>query len=240
MEILQSIDYGSFTTITGNRNINSKKVEKLAEDVKSGFNLLPYCPIIVREVNNKKLAIIDGQHRFETCVATNEPVYYLIKNDITLQQIAKLNSRGQKWTVNDFLNCYVKLGIQNYITLGEICREFKVSVSTVCGLLMKNNVKANCKEEFESGEFKVNYLESTKKYIALTEELFAKYSFSKDRCLIGAVREIDLAGKCDWEVLKDKISQNPNGMDKNGDVKNYIYNIERVYNYKNSIRKTIY
>lgn len=238
MEILQSSDYGMFTTITGNRNINLKKVEKLAEDVKSGFNLLPYCPIIVKEVDDK-LAIIDGQHRFETCIATNEPVHYLIKNDITLQQIAKLNSRGQKWTISDFLNCYCKLGVEDYITLAELCREFKVSVSTVLGLLMKNSVKIRCKDEFESGEFKVNHLESTKKYLKLTEELFGDYRFSKDRNLIGAVREIDLAGLCDWEVLKDKIKQNRNGMDKQGDVKNYIFNIERVYNFKNSKRQTI-
>jgi hypothetical protein len=238
MEILQSNDYEQFTTINGNRNISLKKVEKLAEDVKSGFNLLPYCPIIVKEVGDK-FAIIDGQHRFETCIATLEPVYYLIKNDITLQQIAKLNSRGQKWTVNDFMNCYMKLGVQDYITLSEICREFKVSVSTVCGLLMKNNVKANCKEEFESGYFKVNHLDTTRQYLKLTEELFGEYRFSKDRSLIGAVKEIVLAGKCDFDVLKDKIKKNRNGMDKQGDVKNYIYNIERVYNFNNSKRQTI-
>jgi hypothetical protein len=29
------------------------------------------------------------------------------------------------------------------------------------------------------------------------------------------------------------------GMDKQGDVKNYIYNIERVYNFKNKERQTI-
>lgn len=238
MEILQSSNYDQFTTINGNRNISLKKVEKLAEDVKSGFNLLPYCPIIVKEVGDK-FAIIDGQHRFETCIATGEDVYYLIKNDITLQQIAKLNSRGQKWTVNDFLNCYMRLGVEDYITLHEICREFKVSVSTVMGLLMKNNVKTNCKEEFESGDFKVNHLETTKQYLALTEDLFGEYRFSKDRSLIGAVKEIYLAGKCDFVVLKDKIRKNRNGMDKQGDVKNYIYNIERVYNFNNSKRQTI-
>jgi hypothetical protein len=104
---------------------------------------------------------------------------------------------------------------------------------------MKNNVKANCKEEFESGDFKVNHLETTKQYLKLTEELFGEYRFSKDRSLIGAVKEIVLAGKCDFDVLKDKIRKNRNGMDKQGDVKNYIYNIERVYNFNNSKRQTI-
>lgn len=238
MEILQTKDYSLFSTINGNRNINRKKVEQLTDDVKSGFNMLPYCPIIVKEIDGL-LRIIDGQHRFETSVACEEPVYYLIKNDFTLQQIARLNSRGQKWTINDFLNCYSRLGIQDYVVLGEISREFKISISTISGLLMKNNVKVKCKEEFESGEFKANHIESTKDLLRLTDELFGQYRFSKDRYLIGAVQAILNAGKCDFEVLKDKIKQNPNGMDKQGDLKNYIYNIERVYNYKNRDRQTI-
>jgi hypothetical protein len=238
MKILQTKDYSLFSTINGNRNINRKKVEQLTDDVKSGFNMLPYCPIIVKEIDGL-LRIIDGQHRFETSVACEEPVYYLIKNDFTLQQIARLNSRGQKWTINDFLNCYSRLGIQDYVVLGEISREFKISISTISGLLMKNNVKVKCKEEFESGEFKANHIESTKDLLRLTDELFGQYRFSKDRYLIGAVQAILNAGKCDFEVLKDKIKQNPNGMDKQGDLKNYIYNIERVYNYKNRDRQTI-
>jgi hypothetical protein len=238
MKILQTKDYSLFSTINGNRNINRKKVEQLTDDVKSGFNMLPYCPIIVKEIDGL-LRIIDGQHRFETSVACEEPVYYLIKNDFTLQQIARLNSRGQKWTINDFLNCCSRLGIQDYVVLGEISREFKISISTISGLLMKNNVKVKCKEEFESGEFKANHIESTKDLLRLTDELFGQYRFSKDRYLIGAVQAILNAGKCDFEVLKDKIKQNPNGMDKQGDLKNYIYNIERVYNYKNRDRQTI-
>ena len=238
MEILQTTDYKKFTTIIGNRNINAHKVQKLVEDVISGFNMLPYCPIIVSDIDGV-LNIIDGQHRYETSIATNEPVYYVIKNDFSLLQIAKLNSRGQKWTMNDFLNCYCKLGVQDYIELRDLSREVKSSISTLTGLLMKNNVKASVKEEFESGEFKINFLESTKRYISLTEDLFGQYRFSKDRILIGAMQQIDIAGKCDYEVLKYKISQNPMGMDKQGDVKNYIYNIERVYNFKNKERQTI-
>jgi hypothetical protein len=238
MEILKTNDYSRFTTITGNRNINRTKVEKLVSDVKSGFNMLPFCPIIVKETDDF-FSIIDGQHRFETSVACNEPVYYLIKNDFTLQQIAKLNSRGQKWTVSDFLNCYCKLGIEEYIKLHELTIELKVSISTLCGMLMKNNAKASVKDEFENGDFKIIFLENTIKYISLTQELFGRYTFSKDRTLITAVQQIDEAGKCDYQVLKYKISQNPMGMDKQGDVKNYIYNIERVYNFKNKERQTI-
>jgi len=238
MKILQTKEYGKFTTITGNRNINRNKVEKLVEDVKSGFNMLAFCPIIVKEIDDM-FHIIDGQHRYETSIACEEPVYYLIKNDFTLQQIAKLNSRGQKWSMNDFLNCYCKLGIEDYSILKNTTAQYKVMLGTVASLLMLNDVRKRVKDDFEQGTFKVNHLEETQKLLELTEDVFGRYSFSRDRLLIGAVQAIANAGKCDFEVLKDKIKQNPMGMDKQGDIKNYIYNIERVYNFKNRERQTI-
>ena len=53
MEIFYSKDYERFSTINGNRIINKKKVERLIEDIQNGLNLLPYCPIIVYEDEDK-------------------------------------------------------------------------------------------------------------------------------------------------------------------------------------------
>jgi hypothetical protein len=47
MEILNTKEYKKFKTITGNRVISQKKVNRLKEDVENGLNLFPYCPIIV-------------------------------------------------------------------------------------------------------------------------------------------------------------------------------------------------
>jgi hypothetical protein len=238
MEILKSNDYSLFGSINGNRKVNLSKVAKISEDVIAGFNMLPYCPVIVSKTDTG-FNVIDGQHRLEVSKNTKNPVYYVVCEDLSLRQIAQLNSRGQKWTVNDFLNCYCNLGAKDYITLKEVSTEFRFPVSTCASLLMFDNVKSKAKEEFENGLFEVNHLESTKDVLNMTNELFSMYRFSKDRSLVGAVRRIIQAGKCDFEVLKTKINSAPNLMDRQGDVKNYIYNIERVYNHKNQTRKVI-
>lgn len=238
MEIQSTTNYDLFKPINGNRRVNLSKVAKISEDVIAGFNMLPYCPVIVSK-SGKSFNVIDGQHRLEVSKNTNNPVYYVVCEDLSLRQIAQLNSRGQKWTVNDFLNCYCNLGVKEYITLKEVATEFRFPVSTCISLLMFDNVKSSAKEEFENGLFEVRFLENTQKALALTNELFSLYRFSKDRYLVAAIRKIIEAGKCDFEVLKAKINSAPNLMDRQGDVKNYIYNIEKVYNYKNQKRQVI-
>lgn len=239
MKIECTKNYEVFETIVGNRVLNQKKIETICKDISEGLNMLPFYPIIVSENKTGIFSIIDGQHRFEISKKMNGNVYYVICNKLSLKQIAQLNSRGQKWSINDFLNCYSKLGIEDYVELKSISLLHKIPVSTAGSFLMDNKPKSDFKEQFESGNFKINHLQSTEKLFTLTEELFGQYKFSKDRYLFGAVQKIQEKGICDFEKLKLKIQQAPMIMDKQSDIKNYAYNIERVYNFKNSIREAI-
>lgn len=239
MEIQSTKNYDLFENIVGNRILNKKKIDTICEDINAGLNMLPFFPIIVSENKLGFLSIIDGQHRFEVSKITDDFVYYVVCETLSLKQIAQLNSRGQKWSINDFLNCYSKLGIEDYLKLKELAIEYKIQVSTIGSFLMDNKPKSDFKEQFESGNFKINHLETTENLLKLTDELFGQYRFSKDRYLLGAVQKITEKGICDFDKLKQKIESAPMMMDKQSDVKNYAYNIERVYNFKNSKRETI-
>ena len=238
MEINKSIDYKKFATITGNRVLNQRKIEKIVADIEGGFNMLPYCPIVVSE-NKGKYLIIDGQHRYKVSVATNNPIYYVVCEGLNLKQIAVLNSRSDKWKTTDFLNCYINLGIKDYEILRDMTEEFSMPISTVADLLMLNHCKAKTTEAFQNGEFKCLHTEETKILLTAVTQLFGKYVFSKDKNLISAVQQIMKKDKCDLEKLKLKLKSAPMMMDKQGNVKNYIYNIERVYNFKTQTREYI-
>lgn len=238
MEIKKTNQYDLFKIITGNRNINISKVEKIVNDINSGFNMLPYCPIIVSEKGDD-LCIIDGQHRFEVSKQAQQPVYYVVCNDLSLKQIAVMNSRGDKWKISDFLNCYINLGIKDYSILKEFITQHQVQVKVAVDLLMFNKHVEKSSDLFQSGDFKATYINEANELLKLVDSIFNRYNFSKDKMLIGAVQQIKNKGKCDFEKLKQKIAMAPMMMDKNNDVKNYIYNIERVYNFKNTHRETI-
>jgi len=243
INIHQTKDYSLFDSITGNRSINQGKVDKIVKDIEAGFNMLPYCPIIVSE-SNGRLQVIDGQHRVVVSNKTGNPVYYVICNTLTLKQIAMLNSRGEKWKTVDFLNCYINLGIQDYKDLKVVAAKHGIQLRNATDMLMFNTPAAgsnqNSVEKFQSGEFQIRYLEETEQILNLTNDIFGRYTFSKDPKLIAAVQVLQKNKKCDFERLKAKIAQAPMNMDKCANTKLYLSNIERVYNFKSQAREVIF
>lgn len=234
-------DYEVFVFLNGNRPLNLKKIEKIKTDVAAGFNLLPYCPVIVYE-KDEQLFIIDGQHRFTVSKELGLPVYYVVSDELNLFQIATMNSKQDKWSDKDFLNCYIELGIEDYQILKEIIEEFQMGIGVTAELLMFGDYtkRKETVSNFREGSFKVKFRSETEEFLELHNSLFGRYRFYSDRNLIAALQSIRAKGKCDFKFLLDKIKQAPMLMDKQTSVKEYIYNIERVYNHKASIRKIIY
>jgi len=229
MQILQSTEYHRFKTISGNRNISDTKVENIIDDIKAGLNLLPYCPIIVY-VDVDVFYIIDGQHRFEVSMRLEEPVYYVESEKLNLRQIARMNSRSDKWTNKNFLDCYVNLGMKDYVVLRDFLKKHHIVYSAAISFLMTGKITSggtDVMETFRNGEFKVNFLEKAEEVVTLTTSLFEIYAFRTDRNLISAVHEIMNKGLCDWGVLRRKIKSATNEMAKQGSKKEYISTILR-------------
>lgn len=239
--IHQTFDYGVFESITGNRSLNQAKIDKICADVQAGFNMLPYVPIIVSDKDGK-LSIIDGQHRRVVSERTGNPVYYVVCNTLSLKQIALLNSRGEKWKPQDFLNCYVNLGIADYVAIQVLVKKYGIAIGVAVDMLMYNVPKMGSQsiEAFQDGNFKNLHYDEAVRVLELTEDVFGRYAFSKDRYLLAAVQELMKKGKCDFERLKAKIKAAPVMMDKQADKKRYLDNIERVYNYKVHNRDVIF
>ncbi len=241
MEIKATKDYEKFDTILGNRIINEKKVQRLMEDINKGLNLLPYCPIIVYPEKDQ-LKIVDGQHRFETSKRLESYIYYVECDPLDLKQIARINYRSDKWGSKDFLDCYVRLGSADYQTLKEFIITYALIFTTSIDLLMFGKIGSSQRgmDFFRDGEFKVNFYDDSAALIELTQKLFNRYKFWNDRDLIIAVQKLQQKGLCDFELLQKKIEEAPNEMDKQSSPKLYIFNIERVYNFKCSKRTIIF
>ncbi|MFP9114324.1 hypothetical protein ACLI1A_10290 [Flavobacterium sp. RHBU_3] len=165
-------------------------------------------------------------------------------DNLSLKQIANLNSRSERWKVQDFLNCYVNLGSEDYKTLQRFTLRFPINIMTAVDLLMFNNPKVggghDSKEIFESGDFNVKYLTEATHLANVAKDIFGAYSFSHDRYLLQALQVLQEKELCDFERLKQKLSAVPTMMVKQTDKKKYLGNIEQVYNYKVQNRDTIY
>lgn len=234
-------DYETFTLLTGNRIVNKSKIDKIKGDINSGLNLLPYCPVIVFEKDNL-LHIVDGQHRYYVSKELGLPVYYVVSEELNLFQIATMNSKQDKWKEKDFLKCYMELGVEDYKILNDFIAEFKVGIAVLAELLMHGKYTGgkDTLNQFREGKFKVNFKDESRELLELIQDLFGRYRFSADRDLFKAIQMIKEKGLCDFELLLKKIKSSPNLMDKQTSPKDYIYNIEKVYNHQATNRKVIF
>lgn len=241
MEILTTKEYGLFEFLNGNRVVNKKKILNLKNEVKNGLDLFKYCPIVVYK-DDKKFKIIDGQHRFLASKELKKPIFYVVCEQLTLVQIAKLNSNSSNWTNKNFLECFIKTGNKDYEDLEKIIKKYRLSYSAATELLMTGicNNKGETLKKFREGLFKSKYYDFTCKLLDEVEEVFGRYEFWNHGYLIEAYRQIIEAKKFEKEVLKQKIKQAPNILDRRLSVKEYLFSIERVYNNRNNSRVSIF
>ncbi|MEJ0030905.1 MAG: ParB/Srx family N-terminal domain-containing protein [Bacteroidota bacterium] len=151
-----------------------------------------------------EMHVIDGQHRIAACKMLGETVYY-IKDDITKEDIAILNTAQKNWTRMDFINFYAIEGRGDFETLAALINTYprlKVSfLLNTCGrspnlrageinLTKIRNVKLQLTNRNQRRPMPVNQSDSElseaefiKKYstrILSVEYLKARYRWTKD------------------------------------------------------------
>jgi len=228
IKIITSTDYEAFKLVTGNRVIDMAKVKKISDDINNGLNLMPYVPIIV----NEHMLIIDGQHRYTVCRNLNIPVHYVVASNITLGQIAQINSRSTSWKNEDFLNCYVNCGNEHYITFKNFLEKYDgIKYTDLAGLLYTGNIgNGKILEKFKQGLFEAKFKEEA------TELLDFLYLFSHSknwskRNFMKAMIMVKAKGNYDHDRMIDRMEQELDYF-QTGSWKEYITQIERSYNFR--------
>lgn len=224
-------DYKKFSFILGNRMLDELKIKRLIRDIKEGNNLLPVCPIIV----DPQLQIIDGQHRYYAAQKTKQVLYYIIHEPTTIQKIASMNSRQKGWKNLDYLDCYVHTGNQNYIIFKQFIDEHKLSVSGAGQLLGGSRFAL---ESFKEGKFEVADIEIATD-IAFKLKIFAGDANNRQTNFIRAIIKLYKAGKIDWEVMEDQWHASGAKLNLCNSDKNYIIELEAIYNFRKQKRSYI-
>jgi hypothetical protein len=243
--VYMSTDYKLFKMMEGNRTINKKKIERIIKEIKSGNDVLDESPILVTE-SKSALEIKDGQHRFLVAQQLKRPVHYVIKKqDMSILNVARVNSNTEKWSAEAFIHAYVKSGREDYKKLDSFHKKYRIAVGTCLVLLTYGTEKApggsidRLQHEFQNGDFKVkNYKDAV--VVAELCKSFDAYSGWNSRPFIQAVIKLLQFGQCDFERLKKKFLQKPAMLVSQSNWKGYADNFQRIYNYDNSKQQVIY
>lgn len=114
--IIETTDYDQFTILGGNRDIDKNHVKRMTKLLGEQGNLTGDFPIIV----NKRMEVMDGQHRLAALKQLKWPVYYQVRENLSLSQVRAINVGHRNWTWLDFARSYANLGNKNYIRFLQV------------------------------------------------------------------------------------------------------------------------
>lgn len=240
--VFQSENYKDFIFLPGNRPINKKKCDKIIAEINAGNDMLEYKPIEVRVIKDK-LAILDGQNRFHICKILKRPVYYiLVKEEKEMHEIARVNSNVEKWSQQNFINCYITKGNKNYQILQQFVEEYGINIGTSINLLTNGHPGSDgssqdMKAIFESGALVVKKLEAAKEVAEMCKQ-FSSFEYWRDRAFIIAIYKIQCEGKVALSELAAACEKHQGMLVKQASSKQYIYNLEQVIN-KNKQKRIV-
>jgi hypothetical protein len=243
VDVYVTREYGIFSILQGNRSLNKLKIKRIREEIAAGTNLLQYCPIIVMEYQGK-LKVIDGQHRLEVAKQIQSNVWYVVlKNEISLYEIAKMNSNTEKWTAKDFINCYAHTGNASYVTLRKFIAAYGYPVSVSLQLLASglkvNDSGGDVITLFQQGKFVVRK-EQEAISIAQNIEKFKCFPAYKSRPFIVAICKIMTVGKIEVDEVAAAVAKHTDEVGQHSNWKDYLAALERVVNIGKSKRRVIY
>lgn len=248
VKVYSSPDYRRFVALDGNRAINKKKIQRIVKEIQTGNDVLDQVPVLVREVKGK-LEVIDGQHRLEVARQLKRPVHYIIRDqEMSLYNVAKVNSNTEKWKDADFINCYIKAGNTNYTRLKQFCKQYEISVGIAMVLLHNGTLMGKVEDgksddvlrhEFETGVWECRKLKEAKLKMELCKQ-FEEFSGWNKRAFIRAICVLMNNKLCDFDRLVKKFLRDPRRLSMTGNYKELLTQLEAIYNLDNQKRVAIH
>jgi hypothetical protein len=226
-QVHTTTDYGRFTSIDGNRNLNLLHLQRLKKSIQENYL---FTIIIV----NEKFEIIDGQHRFEAIKVFGLPLHYIVCEGYGLQEVQLLNANSKTWNADDYLEGYVKLGKTDYIRYKQFKNKYDFPHNACMPLLSDTNtvICGGMVKRFYNGEFKIgNYKKAieTAESINLIAPLYEGY---KRKNFILAMMQ--LLNKEQFELTEfiAKLRLQPSALFDCQNISQYVSLIEEIYNYR--------
>ena len=155
--IWETKNYEMFKFIDCNRDINKNHIKNLTEKMTTKeFEQ----PIIVKEENGY-YSIMEGQHRYTVAKQNNLPVYYMIENTLSLDDIITMNTIKKATSNKDYLKWFYKQAkngntkYNNYIIYNNFIKKYNLqkqehkSIMLIEGTYMRPN---NLWNNFRAGE----------------------------------------------------------------------------------------
>lgn len=241
--IKKTKEYEMFKRHPNNRDISSQNLQKIIKSIQIK-NLLSYRPILV----DHDMYVIDGQHRLEAAKALGLEVYFEVNSDVETKDMILLNENNKVWGRDDYLNYYVKEGVEEYCKLKTFMERNQLSLPMALAVLGQcgggGAGKLSMPNKFKGGDYRfpsvaeeVFSTQVLKDSQELVLYLFPKLEGNKRYIMGPKFRRalyIFLSIKAvDFSVFLDRVSRRLDLFRSCVSIKEYVRMFKRIYNYHN-------
>lgn len=226
MEVQSTTNYDKFKTLSGNRDLDQRHLNRLTRAIQANRDSLKYSPILV----NGSMEIIDGQHRFEVSKALGLPIYFIVSEDANIEDVIAMNTNAQNWIPGDFAKSYAATGRADYQLYLDLKERFDVPHETLLGYLTPNNVKGQGKV-FKQGRLHVEDLGESVADLIRLMEIAEIYPRAKTRGVSNALRLAMHTPGYDHRRMLRKMEERAWSIPPVGTVSGNLRELENVYNH---------
>jgi hypothetical protein len=223
-------DYSIFDMHPCNRPLHDNKVlEKSMRD--NGF--MPSSPLQCVRNGGSKLKVIRGHHRLNIAKRLGIPVCYVI--DETNTNIFDLEgSSTTAWNAPDFAYARARSGDVHMRALLDFKDKHGLNLGSAASLLGGQSAGSGNKvREIKSGTFRVS--RATKhadQVVAITDILRSKnVHFATSTGFVTALSKVLRVPELDYGLLTHRIRINYHLLTKRGTAREYLTELEEIYNY---------
>lgn len=223
-------NYKQFKFVEGNRDIDH--VNKIIKSIQIVGLFVQ--PILV----NQRMEIIDGQHRFSACKELELPIYYIVQDDVGLEEVKALNMASKNWSTKDFIKSYATGNHQvDYVYLQQLMKAYPWATVKILVCAFQWQTGGGVYGKVKDGEFKcsaeqyqsaMNALE----YLNLVREQINTVTGKKEHYYF-AIVFCYFCELVDNEYLLKKINKYYRSLDAATSIKSAMMQLEsKVYNYQ--------
>lgn len=137
-QIQYTKNYQNFKFLNGNRETSDAHVKKLVNDP-TFPNKFHTCPIVVMNDDKSRSGylIIDGQHRYLAAKELKIPIYYIVDEDGSYDDIKNRNVNLKTWAHKNFYDYYAGQGNKSYQIISKIIQKHAITSTCVNSIFKK-------------------------------------------------------------------------------------------------------
>jgi hypothetical protein len=223
-------NYKMFKSVDGNRVINQSHVNRLIKSISESYVPIP---LLVNQDMYGNYEIIDGQHRLKALEELGLPVHFIIKQNLSLKDMQKLNTNSRNWSQDDFMNSYEKLGLSAYIRYKTFKEKWKFGHDECWALLNGICSKPHGTiDKFRNGELTIKNYEKAVYHAQLITDLKQHFDGYKRRSFVFAMLRMFNNKDYNHARLMNKLSYQSNKLVVCSRVEDYLAILQKIYNFK--------